>query len=477
MEKKQKNKVLVVDDEPTMIDLVRYALTRNGYEVVTAQTGQAAIEAFEEDFSAVLIDLRLPDTNGLALAEKLRQISKDTQIVMISAHGEIRDAVQAIRQGALNYITKPFHLDDLVNQINQAVSLTATLRSANQLRQSVTSSRPIAGFLGISPQIKALLRQVDRLATLPSTILITGESGTGKSLLARTIHYASQRSKGPFISVSCPSLPSELIESEMFGHERGAFTGAQQRRIGRVEMAEGGSLFLDEVGDLPLNLQPKLLTFLQDRTFFRLGGTQQVQADVRVIAATNVDLEDRVRSREFRQDLYFRLNVIPLRLPPLRERPEDILFLAERYLARLAGDHPPKVLTPETSAILKAYPWPGNVRELENVLERASAFASEDFLQPDDLPLDLQQRTIQAASPASATSTAGFGGIPLEELERRAIVETLRQCDDNKAAAARILGIAEKSIYNKMLRHGLRNSQSPDPSAAPTGSDFDPSGV
>jgi DNA-binding NtrC family response regulator len=242
-------------------------------------------------------------------------------------------------------------------------------------------------------------------------------------------------------------------------------------------MAEGGSLFLDEVGDLPLNLQPKLLTFLQDRTFFRLGGTQQVQADVRVIAATNVDLEDRVRSREFRQDLYFRLNVIPLRLPPLRERPEDILFLAERYLARLAGDHPPKVLTPETSAILKAYPWPGNVRELENVLERASAFASEDFLQPDDLPLDLQQRTIQAASPASATSTAGFGGIPLEELERRAIVETLRQCDDNKAAAARILGIAEKSIYNKMLRHGLRNSQSPDPSAAPTGSDFDPSGV
>jgi transcriptional regulator with GAF, ATPase, and Fis domain len=253
----------------------------------------------------------------------------------------------------------------------------------------------------------------------------------------------------------------------MFGHEKGAFTGALQRRIGRIEMAEGGTLFLDEIGDLPLNLQPKLLTFLQDRNFLRLGGSKTVKADVRVIAATNVDLEERVQAREFRQDLYFRLNVIPLELPPLRARPDDVEFLATQYLVRLAKGKSPLKIAPDAVRMLRDYPWPGNVRELENVLERAAAFASSDTIHPEDLPATLKSSLFSPAgavappSPGMPTSTPGtssveLGQSSLEEIEKLAIIETLRKCDGNKAAAARILGIAEKSIYNKMQRLGMR---------------------
>ena len=467
MRRTDRPRVLVVDDEPTLIQLITHALVRNGYEPVQARTGRDAIEVFTDDIPLALIDLKLPDTNGLQLAENLRRLSSGTQIIIISGEGEIQDAVQAMKQGALDYIAKPFRLEDLMAQVNKAVSLGSTLREVSQLRQSLTSTPPMAGFLGVSSQVADLLRKVERLAPLDSTILITGESGTGKSLLARTIHHASPRANQPFVAVSCPSLPSELLESEMFGHEKGAFTGALQRRIGRIEMAEGGTLFLDEIGDLPLNLQPKLLTFLQDRNFLRLGGSKTVKADVRVIAATNVDLEERVQAREFRQDLYFRLNVIPLELPPLRARPDDVEFLATQYLTRLARGKSPLKLAPDSIRILRDYPWPGNVRELENVLERAAAFAGSDTIQPEDLPPSLKSSLFKPAGalapqsqgiPSSAPATPGveLGQSSLEDIEKLAIIETLRKCDGNKAAAARILGIAEKSIYNKMQRLGMR---------------------
>jgi DNA-binding NtrC family response regulator len=467
MRRTDRPRVLVVDDEPTLIQLITPALVRNGYEPVQARTGRDALEVFTDDIPLALIDLKLPDTNGLQLAENLRKLSSGTQIIIISGEGEIEDAVQAMKQGALDYIAKPFRLEDLMAQVHKAVSLGSTLREVSQLRQSLTSTPPIAGFLGVSSHVADLLRKVERLAPLDSTILITGESGTGKSLLARTIHHASPRANQPFVAVSCPSLPSELLESEMFGHEKGAFTGALQRRIGRIEMAEGGTLFLDEIGDLPLNLQPKLLTFLQDRNFLRLGGSKTVKADVRVIAATNVDLEERVQAREFRQDLYFRLNVIPLELPPLRARPDDVEFLATQYLVRLAKGKSPLKIAPDAVRMLRDYPWPGNVRELENVLERAAAFASSDTIHPEDLPATLKSSLFSPAgavappSPGMPTSTPGtssveLGQSSLEEIEKLAIIETLRKCDGNKAAAARILGIAEKSIYNKMQRLGMR---------------------
>ena len=471
MRRTDRPRVLVVDDEPTLIQLITHALVRNGYEPVQARTGRDAIEVFTDDIPLALIDLKLPDTNGLQLAENLRKLSSGTQIIIISGEGEIQDAVQAMKQGALDYIAKPFRLEDLMAQVNKAVSLGSTLREVSQLRQSLTSTPPIAGFLGVSSQVADLLRKVDRLAPLDSTILITGESGTGKSLLARTIHHASPRASQPFVAVSCPSLPSELLESEMFGHEKGAFTGALQRRIGRIEMAEGGTLFLDEIGDLPLNLQPKLLTFLQDRNFLRLGGSKTVNANVRVIAATNVDLEERVQAREFRQDLYFRLNVIPLELPPLRARADDVEFLATQYLTRLARGKSPLKLAPDAIRILRDYPWPGNVRELENVLERAAAFAGSDTIHPEDLPATLKSSPFKPAGPlppqsqgippsATGTGSVELGQSSLEDIEKLAIIETLRKCDGNKAAAARILGIAEKSIYNKMQRLGMRTQPS-----------------
>ena len=459
---RRKPQVLVADDEETLRTLLKYNISKLGYDVLVATNGREAVDLMNEDVAACVLDLKMPVLDGLGALEQIKRAYPETPVVMISAHGQVKDAVEAIKQGALDYVTKPFDLDELLAIVRQAVSLGRGLKEGVRIQQAVATSRPSGEFGGNSEAAQRLRGQVGKIADLNSTVLITGESGTGKSLLARVIHYASSRAKGPFISVSCPSLPRELLESEMFGHEKGAFTGALQRRIGRVEMAEGGTLFLDEVGDLPLSLQPKLLTFLQERIFQRVGGSESIEADVRVIAATNADLSDKVRNREFREDLFFRLNVIPLKLPPLRSRREDVLPLAAAFLESVARErrNKPCRLDASASSVLERYHWPGNVRELENVLERASAFATEGVILRDDLPEDLLLADAPADGAAAAATVAAvdsmsLGGIPLATLEERALRQTLELCRGNKTEAARRLGVSGKTIYNMMARYGI----------------------
>jgi DNA-binding NtrC family response regulator len=477
--RKPRPKILVADDEVTLRKILEVQLKKAGLEPIIVTDGQEAVEKVQElgdEINAALLDVNMPRLTGLEALEKLKELLPDVPVVMMSAKTEVKDAVEAMKKGALEYLTKPFDLDEVIALARQTTRMGQVSRRRDQLEQAVGSSKPISGFVGQSPAAQRLLQQVKAVAPLDSTILITGESGVGKGLLARTIHYSGPRANGPFVSVSCPSLPRELLESEMFGHEKGSFTGAHQQRIGRIEMAHGGTLFLDEVGDLPLDLQPKLLTFLQEREFFRVGGTEPHQADVRVIAATNADLRDKVRSRDFREDLFFRLNVLPLEIPPLRDRAPDVPILAGHILSRIAESRKVEGFQLDDDAVnwLTSYTWPGNVRELENVLERASAFCVDGVITRKDLVVDsyfldedsaekLRENTPDTGPDHSAAGRAGSGshngstprlvGMTMEEIEKMAICQTLEEHAGNKAQAARSLGITEKTIYNKLKRY------------------------
>ncbi len=458
----QHNKrILVVDDDETIRRVLDYNLLRFGFEPVLACDGKQAITLAHNGFSCALVDLRMPEMDGMEVLKHLKQHFPDMPVVIMSAAGEVKDAVAAMKAGALEYITKPIDLDELLALMASASRMGRALLENRQLRETVARPAPDSDFAGESPVARQLLETVARIAPLDSTVLITGESGVGKGMLARMIHRASRRAEGPFITTSCPALPRELLESEMFGHEKGAFTGAQQRRLGRIEMAEGGTLFLDEIGDLPLLLQPKLLSVLQDRQYTRLGGSEALASDVRLLVATNVDLQEKVAAREFREDLYYRLNVIPIHIPPLRERLIDLPALSRQILGRIAQAraNDPLELSAAALARMARYSWPGNVRELENILERASAFCDGPILEESHLPLELAKRDplvpAEAVTPAQSAIPT-IAGMTLEEMEKLAIQQTLELCKGNKAAAARQLGITEKSIYNKMARLGLR---------------------
>ena len=457
---KSAKRILVADDEETIRRLLEYNLQKHGFQPVLATNGREAIALASDDFACALVDLKMPELDGLAVLEHLRSDHPDVPVIIISAVGQVKDAVTAMKRGALEYVTKPFDLDELLALVASAARMGRALQENRQLRAAVTHPAPETGFVGTSAVARELLATVARIAPLDATVLITGESGVGKGLLARMIHRASRRADAAFVTVSCPALPRELLESELFGHERGAFTGANQRRIGRVEMAEGGTLFLDEIGDLPLLLQPKLLNVIQDRQYQRLGGSEQLSADVRLITATNVDLAEKMALKEFREDLFYRLNVIPIHIPPLRERRDDLPALCRRVLGGIAHERgtEPFTLSAGASEAVSRYSWPGNVRELENALERASAFCSGHVIQPDNLPAEIL-RPVPARSavdPAKNDSEPNVGGRTLEELEKLALRQTLVWCKGNKATAAQHLGITEKSIYNKMARLGLR---------------------
>jgi DNA-binding NtrC family response regulator len=467
--------ILIAEDEEVIRRLLEFNLTRGGFRPVLAANGRQAIERASEDLACALVDLKMPEADGMEVLHHFKQHCPDVPVLIISAVGQLKDAVKAMKAGAFEYVTKPFDLEELLALVRNAVRFGEALRENRQWRDSATSAPAGAGFVGNSPATVRLREDLARVAPLDVTVLLTGESGVGKGVLARQIHRSSRRANGPFITVSCPALPRELLESEMFGHERGSFTGAQNRRIGRIEMAAGGTLFLDEIGDLPLVLQPKLLNVLQDRQFQRVGGAEILETDIRLVAATNVDLEAKVAAREFREDLFYRLNVIPLHVPPLRERLSDIPELCERILGRIASSRSTGPIRISDSALarLGRHRWPGNVRELENTLERASAFCADGRIEERDLgmgseaagepgptapPSALPSATPAATQPSSTAvpDQPQVGGIPLDELERLAITQTLELCGGNKAAAARRLGITEKTIHNKLTRLGLR---------------------
>ena len=454
----RKPQILIADDEETIRVLLEYNLKRAGYQTFTAADGKEAIDCSHDELSCALIDLKMPTLDGIEVLKHFKKELPDVPVIIMSALGQVKDAVAAMKQGAFEYLTKPFDLDELLALTSSACKYGDALKENNALRESASPPNTEDDFLGDSKFAKNLKEIVATIAPLDSTVLITGESGVGKGLLARMIHQASRRHAKPFITTSCPTLPRELLESEMFGHERGAFTGAHQRRIGRLEMAEGGTLFLDEIGELPLLLQPKLLNVLQDKQYQRVGGTSMIYTDVRVIAATNADLKEKSANKEFREDLYYRLNVMSIRIPPLRDRPVDIPIIAARILQRISKARNTQTIniSPDVLSLFGKYKWPGNVRELENILERASAFCKNNTITVAELPEDFSM-SIPATqgNPKNEAGKTSLGGMLLADLEKIAIQETLTLHKGNKAASARSLGITEKSIYNKMSRLGI----------------------
>lgn len=444
--------ILVADDDKVIRALLETKLNDAGYQTVLARDGNETMAKLSEDIGVVLLDLEMPGHSGMECLDHIQQNYSDTQVIIITASSEISDAVEAMKAGAFDYITKPVNFTEFYEIVKKAVRVYRLSTENKQLKQLVGESKPQTPFLGKSPAIQKLLENANKISSLDSTILITGESGVGKGLLARHIHYSSIRQHKHFVTVSCASMPKELVEDELFGHEKGGFTGAHQQKPGRVEIADEGTLFLDEIGDMPIELQAKLLSFLQDRFFYRVGGNKSINVNVRVVAATNQDLTRLVKEKLFREDLFFRINVVPLHIPPLRQRPDDIPLLIEYFLNHIAEYRgtEPFSMDEEAKAALLQYDWPGNVREIENVMERTTAFSSGTIIKKVDLPPE-----ILGSSDSGDLNPFSLSGLTLESIEKMAVEQALADCKGNKTKAAKKLGISERSIYNKINRYNI----------------------
>jgi two-component system, NtrC family, response regulator HydG len=443
-----KARLLIAEDNADMRDLLQEVLEEAGYETVLAVDGRAALALLQLDqevLDLLITDVQMPLLKGDELLRTARTRRAEVPVIVITAFGSVEQAVELVKAGAFQYLTKPFKTAQLLATVEQALERSARQREQARLRREIPATQTL--IVGASRPMRELFDLIARAAQSTSTVLITGESGTGKELVARAIHEASQR-KGNFVPVNCAAIPADLIESELFGHTGQAFTGAKQQRTGLFEAADHGTLFLDEIGELPLAVQPKLLRALQAGAVRRVGAEHERAINVRVIAATNRELEEEVRANRFRQDLYWRLNVIHLRVPPLRERAYDVPLLVEHFVSRLAtaSDKVPLDVSPETLATLTAYSWPGNVRELENAIERAAALARGAQLTPHDLP----ERVRAGGAAASFIAQSSAQNLTLRELERDYILEVLRKTGGNKSRAAELLGLDRKTLYRKL---------------------------
>lgn len=445
--------LVVAEDNATARDLLLLLAKQRAIRALAAADGKAAMGLVGPSTKAVLLDLEMPGWDGFRCLEYLAKNHPGTPAIVLSSQDQAHEAVRALKLGAVDYLTKPFDPEELFAVLFKAFDLFRIREENESLRDAVGESFKMDAMVAESEAMVSLMEKARKVAPLNSSVLLTGESGVGKGLLARTIHSLSPQANKPFVTVSCPALPRELLESELFGHEKGAFTGAVKRRIGKIESAAGGTLFLDEIGELPLDLQPKLLNVLQDREFQRVGGEKTLTADIRLIAATNIDFEEKVADGSFRSDLYYRLSVIPLEVPSLRERPDEIGALTSKILNDISqrrGNTRVK-LSPEALALFKEYRWPGNVREMENVLERCSAFCDGGVIEAKDLPPNFRV----LAGEKNPHSIEGLAGIPLAEIESAALAQTLKLCGGNKSETSRRLGISEKSVYNKIKLYGI----------------------
>ncbi|AEB08600.1 sigma-54-dependent transcriptional regulator [Desulfobacca acetoxidans] len=441
------SEILVVDDDANTREALAGSLKKIGHQVFLAGAGAEALELVrQQPVELAIIDLKLPDMEGTDLFEAMRIIRPYTIAIMISARATVDEAVSALKLGIYDFITKDFRMQEIRKVVNKALETQQLLQENQKLRQALQERLASGRIIGRSQAFLKIIHQVNKIAPLRSTVLLTGESGVGKELIAEAIHYGSPRRDKPLVKVNCGALPEGLIESELFGHEKGAFTGAHQQRKGRFELADGGTIFLDEVAEMPLSTQVKLLRVLQEGEFERVGGARTLKVDVRLVAATNQNLEDMVAAGVFRKDLFYRLNVIHLEVPPLRARDEDIPLLAQHFLDKfcLENERPPMGFSPEALKALKNYLWPGNVRELENVVERAVALCTGSTVGLDDLPDEVRQQS------QTEDHIVVQVGASMEEIERLAIRQTLKKTGGDKEVAARILGIGLATLYRRL---------------------------
>jgi len=446
----KRRRILVVDDDDAMREMVVSLLADQGFESEGRAGAEPALEELRDhEVDAVVSDIRMPGQSGLELVAEIHALRPETPVVLMTAFGSIDSAVEAMRAGAFDYITKPFKRDELLLTLERAFENRALVEENRRLRRAVDRTGSFGDLIGASPAMHEIFALIRKVADNGSSVLITGESGTGKEVVARTLHFAGSRKDRPFVPINCTAIPEGLLESELFGHVRGAFTGAHATKRGLFEEANGGTLFLDEIGDMGLGLQSKLLRVLQDREIRPVGGNHTTKVDVRIVTATNKDLEKEMDAGHFRRDLFYRLNVIPIHIPPLRDRPEDIRPLAEALLAKHAGDARGRRLSGAAMERLMACPWEGNARELENVIERALALSDGDLIEPGDLPLGGEARSTGPDDGSSLLRGAVARRLTLHELGDLYIEEILSQTRGNKVQAARILGINRRTLYRR----------------------------
>jgi two-component system, NtrC family, nitrogen regulation response regulator GlnG len=466
-------RLLIADDEDNLRWVLGKTLRQAGYQVTAVKDGTAALEAAEAElFDLIFLDIRMPGVDGLTVLARLRERRSDVPIVIITAHGTMDTAIQAMQRGAYDYLAKPFDLDEVVLLTERALTARRLAQEVAELRSGLSEVWEFGALIGRHPRMQDVFKTIGRIAASDVTVLLRGESGTGKELVARAIHHYSRRAGRPFVAVSCAAIPSTLLESELFGHERGAFTDAKERRLGRLELAHGGTFYLDEVGDMPLELQPKLLRALQERTIERIGGQEPIRIDVRVLAATHRDLEALMREGRFREDLYYRLNVVTINLPPLRDRRRDVPLLVEHFLVKHAPALGERGIAPEALDRLVGYDWPGNVRELENVIQRAMVMASSGIVLPEHLPIGpvsaaaagavdatlediIERKLIECVRGLRQHASANLYGLMIGLVEKPLLRAVLRETGGNQLRAAQILGINRNTLRKKLTEHGI----------------------
>ncbi|MBI2204343.1 MAG: sigma-54-dependent Fis family transcriptional regulator [Candidatus Rokubacteria bacterium] len=464
-------RILIADDEDNLRWVLARSLRQAGYDVTAVEDGPSALQAFADNpFDLVFLDVKMPGMSGLDALARLRELHPDAQVVVMTAHGTMDTAIQAMQRGAYDYLGKPFDLDEVVLLAERALTARRLTQEVAQLKTGLSEVWEFGALIGRHPRMQDVYKTIGRIAASDVTVLLRGESGTGKELVARAVHHYSRRAGRPFVAVSCAAIPGTLLESELFGHERGAFTDAKERKLGKLELAHGGTFYLDEVGDMPLELQAKMLRALQERTIERIGGREPIRIDVRVLAATNRDLEALMKDGRFREDLYYRLNVVTVNLPPLRERRRDIPLLVEHLLAKHGPELGERGIAPDALDRLVGYEWPGNVRELENVIQRAMVMATGGVILPEHLPIGPVSAAASVAVDATLEeiierkllecvrglrSNANLYDLMIGLVEKPLLRAVLRETAGNQVRAAQILGINRNTLRKKLTEHGI----------------------
>jgi two-component system nitrogen regulation response regulator GlnG len=466
-------RILIVDDEDGLRWVLEKSLRNAGHDVTTAADGDTALrEAERRTFDLIFLDVRMPGMDGLTALGRLRQSRPDALVVVMTAHGTMETAIQAMQRGAYDYLTKPFDIDEAMLLTERALAARRLTQEVAQLKSGLLEIWEFGAIVGRHPRMQEVYKTIGRVAATDVTVLLRGESGTGKELVARAVHLYSRRAGKPFVAVSGAAIPATLLESELFGHERGAFTDAKERKLGKLELAHGGTMFLDEVGDMPLELQVKLLRALQERTFERVGGHDPIRVDVRILAATNRDLEALIKEGRFREDLYYRLNVVSVNLPPLRERRRDIPLLVEHFLAKYAEQLGQRVVAPSALDRLVGYEWPGNVRELENVIQRAIVMATGGVILTEHLPIGpvsaaasgaidatleevIEHRLLDCVRGLREQQSANLYDLMVGLVEKPLLRAVLRETEGNQVRAAQLLGINRNTLRKKLKEHGI----------------------